>query len=70
MKVGFLYNHDALHQISHTAPVIAALADDPRAAVSVLVSSAAQEARVRALIGEAAARVRHGETRHGRTGHW
>lgn len=58
MKIGFLYNHDALHQVSHTAPVIAALAADPRADVTVLTSSEAQAARVRDLIGaEAAARV-------------
>ncbi len=58
MKIGFLYNHDALHQVSHTAPVIAALADDPRAEVTVLTSSDAQAQRVRALIGDAAANVR------------
>lgn len=57
MRIGFLFNHDALHQISHSAPVIAALADDPRAQVTVLTSSAAQEARVRALIGVAAEHV-------------
>ncbi len=57
MKIGFLFNHDALHQISHTAPVIAALAADSRAAVTVLASSAAQERQVRALIGAAAGRV-------------
>lgn len=59
VKIGFLYNHDALHQVSHTAPVIAALASDPRAEVTVLTSSEAQAARVRDLIGaEASARVR------------
>jgi len=58
MKVGFLFNHDELHQVSHTAPVIAALVPYPGVEVSVLTSSAAQEARVRAIIGDAAARVR------------
>ncbi|WP_156347106.1 hypothetical protein [Sphingomonas sp. Leaf33] len=59
MKIGFLYNHDALHQVSHTAPVIVALASESRAEVTVLTSSAAQAARVRDLIGPAAtARVR------------
>ncbi len=58
MKVGFLFNHDALHQVSHTAPVIAALLDYPGVEVSVLTSSDAQAARVRAIIGDAAARVR------------
>lgn len=59
MKVGFLFNHDALHQISHTAPVIPALLRYPGVEVRVLTSSDEQAARVRALIGaEAAARVR------------
>ncbi|MFD1786831.1 hypothetical protein ACFSC3_04525 [Sphingomonas floccifaciens] len=59
MKIGFLYNHDALHQVSHTAPVIAALTRDARADVTVLTSSDAQAMRVRDLIGaEAAAKVR------------
>lgn len=58
MKVGFLFNHDALHQVRHTAPVVAELARDGRAEVTVLTSSADQEAAVRALIGDAAATVR------------
>lgn len=58
MKVGFLFNHDALHQVSHSAPVIAALVDYGDVEVFVLTSSAAQEARVRAIVGAAAARVR------------
>ena len=57
MKIGFLFNHDALHQVRHTAPVIVELAREARAAVTILTSSPAQEAAVRALIGEAAARV-------------
>ncbi|WP_374294267.1 hypothetical protein [Sphingomonas sp.] len=58
MKVGFLFNHDALHQIGHTAPIIAQIATFPQVEVHVLTSSAEQEARVRALIGaEAADRV-------------
>lgn len=58
MKVGFLYNHDALHHIRHTAPVIAELVRYHGVAVSVLTSSDAQEVQVRALIGEAATQVR------------
>jgi hypothetical protein len=58
MKIGFLFNHDALHQVRHTAPVIAELARDPAADVSVLTSSPAQEAEVRALLGDDAAAVR------------
>ena len=56
MKVGFLFNHDALHQVRHTAPVIGELAGMPGVEVTVLTSSAAQEAAVRALIGAAAVR--------------
>ena len=58
MRIGFLYNHDALHQVRHTAPVIAALVRGHAADVSVLTTSAAQEAEVRRLIGHAAAKVR------------
>lgn len=58
MKVGFLYNHDALHQVRHTAPVAAELARTPGLEVTVLTSSPAQEAEVRAILGEAASRVR------------
>ncbi|TKW75843.1 MAG: hypothetical protein DI610_01985 [Staphylococcus hominis] len=58
MKVGFLFNHDALHQVRHSAPVVAELARDHRAEVTVLTSSADQEAAVRALIGDAAAAIR------------
>ena len=58
MKIGFLFNHDALHQVRHTAPVIAELARMRGATVVVLTSSEAQEREVRAIIGDAAAGVR------------
>ena len=58
MKVGFLFNHDALHQIRHTAPVIAEVVRFPGVKAVVLTSSTAQEAQVRALLGPAAASVR------------
>ena len=58
MRIGFLFNHDTLHQVRHTAPVISEIVRDPRAEVTVLTSSPAQEAEVRALIGEAATLVR------------
>ncbi|WP_326525473.1 hypothetical protein [Sphingomonas sp.] len=59
ITVGFLLNHDALHQIGHVASAIRALAEDARASVCVLTSTDAQQARVCELIGaEAAARVR------------
>lgn len=58
MKVGFLFNHDVLHQIRHSAPVIAAIARYPAVEAVVLTSSGAQEAAVRRLLGEAAGQVR------------
>lgn len=59
MRVGFLFNHDALHQIRHTAPVIGEIVRFPDIEAVVLTSSAAQEAEVRALLGaSAAAQVR------------
>lgn len=59
MNIGFLYNHDVLHQVRHTAPVIAELVTMPTASVTVFTSTAAQEAEVRALVGIAtAARIR------------
>ncbi|KKI22136.1 MAG: hypothetical protein ACK4RZ_12310 [Paracoccaceae bacterium] len=57
MKVGFLFNHDALHQIRHTAPVIAEMARFPGVEAVVLTSSAAQEQQVRALLGSVVANV-------------
>lgn len=58
MKVGFLFNHDALHQIRHTAPVIAEIVRYPEVEAVVLTSSRAQEQEVRALLGDAARQVR------------
>lgn len=50
LKIGFLYNHDALHQIAHTISVAAVLAADPAVEVTIFASSAAQEGRARALL--------------------
>ncbi|MDN3646439.1 hypothetical protein QWY75_09535 [Pontixanthobacter aestiaquae] len=48
LKVGFLYNHDELHQVAHTAPIISALRKQcPYMAVEVLSSSDAQTAVVK-----------------------
>lgn len=58
LTIGFLFNHDALHQIRHSAPVIAELLAFPDVRVVVLTSSSAQEEEVRALLGDAAAHVR------------
>ncbi|ATU72405.1 hypothetical protein [Komagataeibacter rhaeticus] len=57
MQIGFLFNHDCIHQIAHTAPIICelvALGQD----VSVVTSCDAQERQVRAIIAGCAARVR------------
>ena len=56
-RVGFLYNHDAPHQIPHTAPIIAELAKS--ADVTVLTSSEAQENVVRGLLAPAVQRGIH-----------
>lgn len=50
MRIGFLFNHEADHQIAHTAPIIAEIAARGSAHVSVLASSEQQERRVRALL--------------------
>lgn len=57
MKVGFLFNHDALHQIRHTAPIIAEIVRYPQVEAIVLASSQVQEDHVRALVGDAARSV-------------
>ena len=57
MKVGFLFNHDALHQIRHTAPVIAEIVRYAGVEAVVLTSSSVQEREVRALLGDAASKV-------------
>ena len=58
-QVGFLYNHDALHQIAHTAPVAAALArSGDGVSVTILSSSEAQESVARRLVGDAAGAIR------------
>lgn len=47
-RVGFLYNHDVPHQVSHTAPIAAELAR--HADVSIITSSLAEEDEARRLI--------------------
>ncbi|WP_141260334.1 hypothetical protein [Komagataeibacter diospyri] len=57
MKIGFLFNHDCIHQVSHTAPIICelvALGQD----VTVMTSTPAQEAHVRRTIAPCMDRVR------------
>ncbi len=48
MKIGFLYNHEELHQVAHTAPIISHLQRAwPVARIDVLSSSQAQIGAVR-----------------------
>ena len=49
MTIGFLYNHDALHQIPHTLPIATALAARG-VDVEILTSSAAQRDAARDLL--------------------
>jgi len=54
--VGFLFNHEALHQIAHSAPIISQLtAHHPDLDLTVLTSSDEQADLVRDLVGNAAA---------------
>lgn len=49
LRIGFLFNHEALHQVSHTAPIIAPLQRLlPDAQIEVLTSSEEQREAVRA----------------------
>lgn len=55
-RVGFLYNHDAAHQVAHIAGIMAALATQHTDfEVSAFVSRPHIETVARALVGEAAA---------------
>lgn len=58
MRIAFLLNHDAVHQVAHTAPILSALVElAPHLSLTLLSSSAAQEARARELISPAAERA-------------
>lgn len=57
MRIGFLFNHEAPHQASHTAPIIPELLRYPGVKITVLTSSDAQAAIVRTLLGKAGARI-------------
>jgi hypothetical protein len=53
-RVGFLFNHDALHQVAHSAPLIAELKSVcPELDVSVLASSDEQFAEIREHVPDA-----------------
>jgi len=51
-KYGFLFNHDAVHQVAHTAPIMKALRElDPGSDIVALVSSAAQATAIEQILG-------------------
>ncbi len=53
IQVGFLFNHDAVHQIAHCAPIIGELLEHhPGIAPTVLASSGSQIDIVRQIIGD------------------
>lgn len=50
MRIGFLFNHSAAHQVAHSLPVAAAIAAlHPQVELSLLVTGGAAEAEVRRL---------------------
>lgn len=54
IRIAFLYNHDALHQVAHTAPIIAQLGRiAPEVEVHVLTSDERQAEEVRRHLGPA-----------------
>lgn len=51
-RYGFLFNHDAVHQVSHIAPIMQGLrAVDPDATIVAVVSSSAQVAAIENILG-------------------
>lgn len=53
-RIGFLFNHDELHQVAHTAPIISALQRQaPDARVEVITSSDRQAEAVRGFLDPA-----------------
>ena len=56
-RVGFLFNHDQIHQVAHSLPVALALARTGRARVVLAATSPRLEAEVRRLGGAAAGEV-------------
>ncbi|MBL8631061.1 MAG: hypothetical protein JNM81_15615 [Rhodospirillaceae bacterium] len=56
-RIGFLFNHEAVHQVAHSAPIAAQLAmSDPLAAVEVIATSASLLDRARCFLSEDAQR--------------
>lgn len=52
LKIGFLYNHEATHQVAHTAPILKEmLKRHPRLVIDVLTSTPEQKALVQSGLG-------------------
>jgi hypothetical protein len=59
IRIGFLFNHDQIHQVAHSLPIALALArSDVPAKIVLIVTSDRLEAEVRRLGGEALSRSR------------
>jgi hypothetical protein len=60
LRIAFLFNHDDLHQVAHTAPIIPALQRAaPDIQIDILASSAAQIERVETLLDPTLPRPPH-----------
>ena len=56
MRLGFLYNHDTLHQVAHSAPMIGQLAlEYPEIQITILASTDEQMALIRQQVPETVA---------------
>lgn len=58
MRIAFLYNHDQVHQLPHSAPILAALARRGGHELVALTGSARLEAALRHYLGDMVDRVR------------
>ncbi|MEZ7137309.1 hypothetical protein [Komagataeibacter sp. SM21] len=58
LRIGFLFNHDCTHQVSHTAPIVSELVRLGQD-VTVITSSIEQEAHARRTIGACSDRIKY-----------
>ncbi len=56
-RICFLFNHDQLHQVAHSLPIAAALAEAGEHEITLATASDRLEARIRELAGPALARM-------------
>ena len=55
LRIGFLFNHDQIHQIAHSLPVAVALASaEPDAKISIATTNSRNKAEVSRLLGSSA----------------